>query len=139
MEHTDPYIKLSKIRDDYGIANRQGTDFYMSELDNLSSDQLKSMRNALIDEVDDIIYQISYEREHLEKGSRWMYGAKHSRDARKAFINRINELLGDHLTDEQLALKFMDIAKQTYGNIYESILSEAKGESSEVSLVKDMD
>jgi len=139
MEHTDPYIKLSKVRDDYGVDGRQGTDFYMSELDGLAPAQLTALRKALVDEVDDIGFQIDFERKHLEKGSRWMYGAKHSIDARNAFIQRIDELLREHPTDEQVALRFMALAKQALDSgVYASILATAKGETSGVFSAEDI-
>ena len=90
---TDPYIKLSRIRDDYGLEGRQGTSLHLSELNVFSKEQLKKLRKALTDECQDIEYQISYEMTHPEKGAKWMYGCKNSLRARNGFVERINELL----------------------------------------------
>lgn len=127
----DPYIKLSKVRSDYGVdESRNGTDFYMSELDGLNGEQLQALRDALLDEIEDISYQIEYEKKHCERGSRWMYGAKNSRNAREQFVERINELLSENPSDEEIALRFQRAAEKVLEpEVYASLLAKAKGES----------
>lgn len=128
METTDPYIKLSKIRNDYGIEGRQGTDFFLSELDGLSRDQLVQLRMALKDEQDDIQYQINLEEKRLEKTTRWMYGAKGSMRARDVFIQRIDELLGFTTAEAEVAIRFVRLAQKALDEgVFASLLATAQG------------
>jgi len=79
MENTnDPYIKLSRIRNDYGLTDRQGTNLKLSELDGFTPEQLRQLLKTLLDENQDIEYQINLELKRCEKNAGWMYGCKNS-------------------------------------------------------------
>ena len=107
----DLYIKLSRIRDDYGIGDRQGTELSLSGLDGFTDEQLSQLCDALRDECDDIEYQINLEKKRCEKGVKWMYGCKNSLKARRYFIDHIDGILNDGTSDDDIAKKFMEAAK----------------------------
>jgi len=113
---SDSYIKLSRIRDDYGIPGRQGTVLNMSELDGFSIEQLRCLRRVLSDECEDIQYQINLELKNYEKDAKWMYGCKNSLKARQVFVQRIDEILSSsesksvEMDDAERAIAFMKTA-----------------------------
>lgn len=128
MENNIPYIKLSRIRTDYGIGNRQGTNLGLNELDGFSTDQLIQLKSVLRDECDDIEYQINLEKKKCEKDSRWMYGSKNSLKAREQFIERIEEILCDNIeSSSSFAERFLEESKKvldtnTFNRIKNSVL-----------------
>ena len=137
----DAYIKLSRVRKDYGIYGRQGTSLHMSELDNLTSDQLFSLRKALLDELEDIGFQIACEIKNPSTGPQWLYAAKASRNARQSFVDRINEIIPieSSVSESEIAVKFMRIAKVRLSSAdFSSILKSATGSSSEVFTADDV-
>ena len=92
MDH-EPYIRLSRIRD-YGLERDPENVFLRrSELDALTVEQLTGLREILVDEIDDIDYQIAHEMKHLEHDAKWHYGAKSSKKARADFISYIDQIL----------------------------------------------
>ena len=124
----DLYIKLSRIRDDYGLDGRQGTTLHLSELDGFTVAQLRSLKDALSDECQDIDYQIGHEMKHHEKDAKWMYGCKNSLKARQKFVTRISELLLDTVSEAEIAMKFMRTAKKHMNaKEYDALLSVAQG------------
>jgi len=131
MEPTaDLYIKLSRVRDDYGIAGRQGTKLFISELEGFTSEQLRTLKVALMDECGDLEYQIGHEMKRHELDARWMYGCKNSFKAREKFINKISEILDDTIPETEIALRFMREAKRTMDHkSFDSLLAIAKGEN----------
>lgn len=134
----DLYIKLSRIRDDYGIEGRQGTSLHLSELEGFTIEQLRTLKAALEDECQDIEYQVGHEMKYHEKDAKWMYGCKNSLKARQRFVARIQELLFDGVSETEIAMKFMRVAKQNLSSTqYASLLSIAQGKS-EVFSAQDM-
>lgn len=121
----DIYIKLSRVREDYGIGDRKGDVLYISELDHFGFDQLKSFRLALRDEIEDIKYQIEREKKYLERDASWMYSCKNSLKARQKFVDKIDELLGDSYLSSEYAKKFMQVAKDHLNHeVYNLIISK---------------
>ena len=89
----DPYIKLSRVRTDMGIKDRQGTKLFKSELGAFPHEELTQLRAVLVEECEDIQYQIKLEQKKCEKNPDWMYGCRNSKRARNSFIGFIDEIL----------------------------------------------
>jgi len=135
----DPYIKLSRIRDDYGIEGRQGTTLKLSELDEFTPEQLQQLCSVLTDECQDIDYQIRLEMKRCEKDARWMYGCKNSLKARERFIERIHEIQGVVPAEADIAIRFMQLAKQGLEEgVYATLLTSAQGGRPDVFSMEDI-
>ena len=102
----ETYIKLSKIRD-YGFGrNPEDVIMHLSELEGLNLEQLKEFKDILLDEVEDIDYQIAHEQKHMENGVKWHYGAKSSKKARMEFVRQIEKMLKEADSSDDERFKF---------------------------------
>ena len=78
---------------------------------------LQSFKEILIDEVEDIDYQIAHEQKHMENGVKWHYGAKSSKKARMEFVRQIDKVLGSSEESEELKML------RVYRTVVEEIIS----------------